>query len=147
MKTLFKTVLTLLALIMLMACNIEPIKTNQSLEAQTEQFARYKPDPAINNKKKVIFTETVDGTYEEKLASMVITSSHPKPVSLNWDLGDKYRIVRVILINDTGSWMAQTSTSGWRGFWVSYLIEKDKPYTLFFQNLDIKVDFVWTGKI
>ena len=141
--------LLLLALIILMSCSNKPIETSDFLDVQTGQFEKGQPikDPAINNKKKVIFTETVDGTYKEKLASMVITSSHPKPISLNWDLGDEFRIVRVVLLNEDEQWIAQTSTSGWRGFWVANRCEKGKIYTLWFQNLDVKVDFVLTGKI
>ena len=162
--------LIFLALIMLTACNIEPIDKTAGVitidsyghlskedrqaimiagvDSPTTLFEKGQPDPAIKNKKKVIFTETIDGTYEEKLASMEITSSHAKPVSLNWDLGDEMRIVRVVLLDANGLWRFQTSTSGWRGFWVADSLMKGEPYTMMFHwDQSVKVDFVLTGKL
>lgn len=108
-------------------------------------------DPAEKNRKKVMFLPQVEGNYEEKLASMVIDSSHAKPVSLNWDFGSEEQnnlIVRVVLLNSDGQWLFQTSTSGWRGFWVADSLIKGETYTMmFFWDKSVKVDFVWNGKL
>ena len=108
-------------------------------------------DPADNNKKKVMFRPTVDGNYEEKLASMVIDTAHAKPVSLNWDFGNEEQnnlVVRVVLLDSEGHWKFQTSTSGWRGFWVADSLIKGETYTMmFFWDRSVSVDFVLTGKI
>ena len=136
--------------------------SNEQVEKQievgkdaTETIAKKQPDPAENNKKKIMFKPTVEGTYAEKLASMEIVSAHAKPVSLNWDFGNEeenLEIVRVVIYEKgkPTQWIAQTSTSGWRGFWVaqSYGLEAGKTYVLFFDRLDVKVEFIMpSGKI
>lgn len=113
-----------------------------------------------------MFYPTVEGTFEEKIASLEINSAHAKPVSFNWDFtkgeGDlkdeeNLRITRVIIYvkGKPTQWIAQTSTSGWRGFWVADYagVESGKTYILWFQpdgayTEGIKVEFVMpSGKI
>ena len=109
-------------------------------------------DPAIKNKRKVIFIPSTDGTLLEKLASLEITEAHAKPISLNWDLGSEEQnllILKVVIFRKgyPDRWMFQTSTSGWRGFWVADSLIKGEEYVLRFHYLDIEVPFIYTGKV
>ena len=114
-------------------------------------MARPIKDPADHNKKKVMFLPTVGGTLLERLASLEIDSAHAKPVSLNWDFGNEQEnllIMRVILLDSEDRWLFQTSTSGWRGFWVADSLIKGETYRIWFQHLDIEVPFIMpSGKV
>ena len=179
-----KSILLLAALIML-SCSTEPVQKTEkigltasefaeiqllfqrvdNLEKKVDELSKGTPikDPADSNTRKLMFEPTVEGTFEERLASLQITSSHAKPVSLNWNfLGNvsdnelksgENLISLYVIIYEKGKpyqWIAQTSTSGWRGFWVAqnYGLESGKTYILWFQTYDIRVEFVMPdGKV
>lgn len=181
-----KSILLLVALIALsLSCSNEPMQKEErigltasefeeiqalfsrvdNLEKKVGEMSKGAPikDPADSNTKKIMFEPTVEGTFEERLASLQITSAHAKPVSLNWNFlgnvddeelksGENLEVLYVILYekDKPTQWIAQTATSGWRGFWVaqSYGLESGKTYVLWFQTYDIKVEFVMPkGKI
>lgn len=152
----------LLLSILIFSCSTEPIVVSENNETTqlNSLLSKGKPgsDPADNNKQKIMFTSTVDGTFEEKLASLQIVSAHAKPVSINWDLSgtgdiksEENLIVSHIVIYEKGfptQWEKQMSTSGWRGIWFADTLDKGKTYILWFKTYGIEVEFVMpSGKI
>lgn len=116
-------------------------------------------DPAVKNRKKIMFRPTVtEGTDEDILESLEIVSAHKKAVSFNWDFSngedlfsDENRAILRVVIYEKGTtgWLSQTSTSGWRGFWVTNKCESGKTYILEFPYEDsdgdgegAKVEFI-----
>lgn len=163
-----KKLILLLLSILIFSCSTEPIEVSEIAEAvqPNSLLSKGKPgsDPADSNTRKIMFEPTVEGTLEERIASFKITSAHAKPVSINWNFlgdvakdedlkaGENLQILRVVIYEKgkPTQWIAQTSTSGWRGFWVaqSYGLESGKTYILWFQTYDIKVEFVMPkGKV
>lgn len=109
--------------------------------------------PKVPKRKHLTMSPTVDGTLEEMLASLVITSSHAKPNVIMWDVGQPDLNYRLALRRPgAAGWIMQTVAhmdpdSIYRGFWIDGYVDKNVEYELIFISSGIVVPFTFTGKI
>lgn len=154
----------LLMAVFMLSCSVEPIAVPELAEAsvQTAGLSKGRPikDAADSNTRKIMFEPTLlNGTFEERLASLQIVSAHASPVSINWnmlgavkDLKAGENLIQInTIIYEKGfptQWEKQMPTNGWRGIWFADVLEPGKTYILWLQTYDVRVEFVMPdGKI